>query len=465
MASPERRGRLTLTRVRPAATASAGGEFVESVRSRLPKGALVGGAAAESHDLERVLAGRLPLVYSLVVAVGFVLLLLVVRAPIAAAAAVLMNLLATAAAFGVAKLVFQDGHGQGLLGFSSQGFVDAWAPIFFFALIFALAMDYSVFLLSSIRAELERSGSPRAALVEGLARSGRVINAAGGVMVVVFFTFALTGPLAPKEMGAILGVAVLLDTLLVRLLLLPAVLRLLGPHRLVDAAPAGPPPGGVAAPPRVSAGSVLGSVDGGLVRCNAHMGPRGGLFALVGVLVACSLSAGAGVATAAPLENVLVFSETAGFRHDSIPQAGIAAIQELGAANDFAVTATEDTPRSRRRTSPSTTRSSSSPRPATCSTTRSRTRSRATSSPAAATSASTRRPTPSTRGTGTARCWAATSQPPARDTDRVGRHRGRRRALHGDGSGPLDAHGRVVQLPSARQPGRRRQAAPTTARA
>ena len=226
VASPERRGRLVLTRVRPAA--STGGEFIESVRSRLPKGALVGGATAESHDLERVLAGRLPLVYGLVVAVGFALLLLVVRAPIAAAAAVLMNLLATAAAFGVAKLVFQDGHGEGLLGFSSQGFVDAWAPIFFFALIFALAMDYSVFLLSSIRAELERSGSPRSALVEGLARSGKVINAAGGVMVVVFFTFALTGPLAPKEMGAILGVAVMLDTLLVRLLLLPAVLRLLG---------------------------------------------------------------------------------------------------------------------------------------------------------------------------------------------------------------------------------------------
>ena len=79
-------------------------------------------------------------------------------------------------------------------------------------LIFALAMDYSVFLLSSIRAELDRTGDPRAALVEGLAGSGRVINAAGGVMVVVFFTFALSGPLAPKEMGVILGLAVLLDT-------------------------------------------------------------------------------------------------------------------------------------------------------------------------------------------------------------------------------------------------------------
>ena len=176
----ERRGDLVLARVRPAAGVQAGDtEFVARVRSHLPDDALVGGPAAEAHDLERALARRLPLVYGLVVAVGFVLLLLVVRAPLAAAAAVLMNLLATAAAFGIAKLVFQDGHGQGLLGFSSQGFVDAWAPIFFFALIFALAMDYTVFLLSSVRAELERTGDPRTALVEGLAASGRVINAAG----------------------------------------------------------------------------------------------------------------------------------------------------------------------------------------------------------------------------------------------------------------------------------------------
>jgi RND superfamily putative drug exporter len=245
-APPERRGRLVLTRVRPSPTTAApesgGSELVDRVRSQLPKGALLGGAAAEAHDLERVLARRLPLVYGLVVAMGFVLLLLVVRAPIAAAAAVLMNLLATAAAFGIAKLVFQDGRGEALLGFTSQGFVDAWAPIFFFVLIFALAMDYTVFLLSSVRAELERTGDPRTALVEGLAGSGRVINAAGAVMVVVFFTFALSGPLAPKEMGVILGVAVLLDTLLVRLLLLPAVLRLLGSHawwtpRLLDRLP------------------------------------------------------------------------------------------------------------------------------------------------------------------------------------------------------------------------------------
>jgi RND superfamily putative drug exporter len=188
----------------------------------------VGGASVEAHDLEQALAGRLPLVYALVLTVGFILLLTIVRAPLAAGAAVLLNLIATAAAFGVAKVVFQDGFGESLLGFTSQGFVDAWAPVFFFCLSFALAMDYTVFLLTSVRDEFDRTGSAREALVEGMARSGRVINAAGAVMVVVFFTFGLSHPLPPKEMGVILGVAVLLDTMLVRLLLLPVVLRLLG---------------------------------------------------------------------------------------------------------------------------------------------------------------------------------------------------------------------------------------------
>src|SRR4029078_2080049 len=117
----------------------------------------------------------------------------------------------------------------GLLGFEPQGFLDAWAPVFFFAMVFAIAMDYTVFLLSSAREHWERTGSAGESMFAALAHSARVILAAGGVMVAVFFTFALSGPLPPKEMGAILGVAVLLDAFLVRLLLLPVLLRLTGP--------------------------------------------------------------------------------------------------------------------------------------------------------------------------------------------------------------------------------------------
>jgi putative drug exporter of the RND superfamily len=205
------------------------GDTVERLRDTLPPAALVGGAAAENHDLESALAAKAPLAIGLVVGLGFLLLLVAFQAPLVAAIAVLANLLSTAAAFGVAKLIFQDGHLSGLLGFEPQGFLDAWGPIFFFAMIFAVAMDYTVFLLSSAREQWERTGDAKEAMVVGLARSGRVVLAAGAVMVAVFFTFALSGPLPPKEMGVILGVAVLLDTFPVRLLLLPVFLRLAGP--------------------------------------------------------------------------------------------------------------------------------------------------------------------------------------------------------------------------------------------
>lgn len=95
-------------------------------------------------------------------------------------------------------------------------------------MVFAIAMDYTVFLLSSAREHWEESGSAKQAMIGGLAHSGRVVLAAGAVMVAVFFTFALSGPLPPKEMGTILGIAVLLDAFLIRLLLLPVLLRLTG---------------------------------------------------------------------------------------------------------------------------------------------------------------------------------------------------------------------------------------------
>jgi len=205
------------------------GLTVDRLRGELPPTVLVGGAAAENHDLEAALAAKTPLVIGIVLGLGFLLLLIAFQAPLIAAIGVTTNLLATGAAFGIAKLIFQDGHLAGLLGFESQGFLDAWGPVFFFAMIFAISMDYTVFLLSSAREHWESSHDAKEAMVGGLAHSGRVILAAGAVMVAVFFTFALSGPLPPKEMGVILGVAVLLDAFLVRLLLVPVLLRLAGP--------------------------------------------------------------------------------------------------------------------------------------------------------------------------------------------------------------------------------------------
>jgi RND superfamily putative drug exporter len=221
---------LTLIQAVPTADPSAPalGTTVDRLRADLPSSAAVGGAAVENLDLKAQLDHSTPWVIGIVLSLGFVLLLVALQAPLIALLGTAASLLSTAAAFGVARLIFQDGHGAGLLGFQAQGFLDAWAPVFFFAMIFAIAMDYTVFLLASAKEHWEKSRDPREAMVGAVAHSGRVIFAAGAVMVAVFFTFSLSGPLPPKEMGVILGVAVLLDAFLVRLVLLPVLLRLTG---------------------------------------------------------------------------------------------------------------------------------------------------------------------------------------------------------------------------------------------
>ncbi|GAA4477991.1 MMPL family transporter [Rhodococcus olei] len=201
---------------------------LDRLRADLPESAIVGGAPAENLDLQQALNDYLPIVMTVILVLGFALLLVALRAPLVALMGTVVSLLSTGAAFGVAKLIFQDGHGAGLLGFAPQGFLDGWGPVFFFAMIFAIAMDYTVFLLSTVKEHYERTGDAAAAQVEGMAHSGRVIFAAAAVMVGVFFSFALAEPLPPKEMGIILGVAVLLDAVLIRLVLLPALLRITG---------------------------------------------------------------------------------------------------------------------------------------------------------------------------------------------------------------------------------------------
>ncbi|MHB1210459.1 MAG: MMPL family transporter [Acidimicrobiales bacterium] len=204
------------------------GATIERIRAELPPGSLVGGAPAENYDLQVALSSKTPVVIGLVLLLGFLLLVVALRALLIAAIGVLTSLLATAGAFGVSRLVFQNGDGHSLLGFAPQGFLDAWGPVFFFAMIFAISMDYTVFLLSSAKEHYEVSGDPKDAMVNGLAHSGRVIFSAAAVMIAVFFTFALSGPLPPKEMGIILGVVVFLDAFLVRLILVPVLLRLTG---------------------------------------------------------------------------------------------------------------------------------------------------------------------------------------------------------------------------------------------
>ena len=163
--------------------------------------------------------------FGLLVLFGFLLLLLALGAPLIAAAGVLLTALSVAGAFGIARLIFQDGHLSGVLNFEPQGFVDAWAPLFFGAMVFGVAMDYTLFMLSAAKESYETHVDPEHAMVGSVRTSGRVVVSAAVVMIAVFLTFALSGPLAPKEMGVILAVAVALDAFVVRMVLLPVVLR------------------------------------------------------------------------------------------------------------------------------------------------------------------------------------------------------------------------------------------------
>jgi RND superfamily putative drug exporter len=207
------------------------GATIDRIRHDLPTGSLVGGAAAENHDLQRALSSRTLLVFGVLAAVGFLLLLIALGAPLIAAAGVAVTALSVAGAFGIARLIFQDGHLSGLLHFTPQGFVDAWGPLFFGAMVFGVAMDYTLFLLSVAKERYETQPDPEYAMTGSVGTSGRVVLSAAAVMIAVFLTFALSGPLAPKEMGVILAIAVGLDALVVRLVLLPVILRL-GHHQI-----------------------------------------------------------------------------------------------------------------------------------------------------------------------------------------------------------------------------------------
>jgi RND superfamily putative drug exporter len=206
------------------------GATIDRIRHELPAGTLVGGASAENHDLQAALSARTPVVFGLLIGLGFLLLLVALGSPLVAFAGVVTNLASIGAAFGAARLIFQDGHLSGLLHFQPQGFVDAWAPLFFGAMLSGVAMDYTLFLLSAAREHYDATGDPDHAMRMALRTSGRVVIAAAAVMVAVFLTFALSGSLAPKEMGIILAVAVFLDALCIRMIILPVVLRLTGHH-------------------------------------------------------------------------------------------------------------------------------------------------------------------------------------------------------------------------------------------
>ncbi len=188
----------------------------------------VGGRPAESRDAFAVDAGWLPIVIAFVLALSFVLLTLAFRSIAIPLTAIVVNVLSVGAAYGILVLVFQKGVGDGLLGFTKVERIDAWIPIFLFSVLFGLSMDYQVFLLSRIHERWAATGDTAGAIVHGVASTARLITGAAAIIIVVFSGFATGQLVAFQEMGFGIAVALALDATLVRLLLIPAAMRLLG---------------------------------------------------------------------------------------------------------------------------------------------------------------------------------------------------------------------------------------------
>jgi RND superfamily putative drug exporter len=201
----------------PAAFAGAGGAQVD-----------VTGAAAQSRDFNDQLAKSLPLVFGFVLGFAFLLLLVTFRSIVVPIKAIVLNLLSVGAAYGVLVLVFQQGLGESLLGFHSNGGISSWLPLFLFVILFGLSMDYHVLILSRVREGVDRGLSTDDAVRQGISATAGTVTSAAVVMVAVFSIFATLSVIDMKEMGVGLAAAVLIDATIVRGVLLPAAMKLLG---------------------------------------------------------------------------------------------------------------------------------------------------------------------------------------------------------------------------------------------
>jgi RND superfamily putative drug exporter len=186
------------------------------------------GIVASNIDFSDYLAKRLPLFFGAVLALSFLLLMAVFRSLLVPLKAVVMNLLSIGASYGVVVAVFQWGWARQLVGIGEGGPIESWAPMMMFAIVFGLSMDYEVFLLSRIREEYDRTGNNATAVADGLATTARVITAAAAIMVFVFGSFLFESDRAIKLFGVGLATAVFLDATVVRMVLVPATMELLG---------------------------------------------------------------------------------------------------------------------------------------------------------------------------------------------------------------------------------------------
>jgi RND superfamily putative drug exporter len=200
---------------------------VYDLRDALPQ-ASVGGVPASQEDLSVLVLGSMWKVLLFVLGLSFIVLTVLLRSIVLPIKAVLMNLLSVGAAYGVLVAVFQYGWIDGFLGFQSTGYLDTLVPPLVLAVVFGLSMDYEVFLLSRIRERHQATGDTTRAVAEGLSSSARTISSAALIMVAVFAVFIGTGVTSIKEIGLGNAVAIGVDATLVRLVLMPAAMKLFG---------------------------------------------------------------------------------------------------------------------------------------------------------------------------------------------------------------------------------------------
>jgi uncharacterized membrane protein YdfJ with MMPL/SSD domain len=188
----------------------------------------VSGVTASSKDFLDTMKSHLPIVFLFVLSMAFILLLVTFRSIVIPIKAIVLNLLSVGSAYGILTLVFQDGHGEKELGFTSVGGIAPWLPLFLFVVLFGLSMDYHVFVLSRIRELVDRGVETEQAVADGIKSTAGVITSAAAVMVVTFAAFAIGDDQDMKQLGIGLAVAILIDATIVRAVLLPATMKLLG---------------------------------------------------------------------------------------------------------------------------------------------------------------------------------------------------------------------------------------------
>src|SRR5665648_651527 len=203
-------------------------DYVPQAFGAIPAEALVTGATAQAVDFSQIIDSYTPLVFAFILGLSFILLTVVFRSVVIPLKAIVMNLLSVGAAYGLLVLVFQKGYLRDVLGFQRIDVIETWIPLFLFAILFGLSMDYQVFLLSRIREHYDNGASNRDSVAFGLRSTAGIITGAAAIMIAVFAGFAAGDIVVFQQLGFGLGVAIFLDATLVRVVLVPAAMRLLG---------------------------------------------------------------------------------------------------------------------------------------------------------------------------------------------------------------------------------------------